>query len=587
MARTKKQIPSLGEIPAVIYARFSSHNQREESIEQQIAECRSYAAANNLSVVAVYADSAVSGRSDRRPQYQKLRRDAEKGTFAAVIAYKSSRIARNMVNALIFESEMDKYGIQVFYAKEAFADNASGRFARRTMMNLNQFYSENLSEDIKRNQADNALKCRANGPAPYGYKSDKTGHFVIDEATAPIVKEIFSRVAEGDMFTNIADDLNSRGILNRRGSKWNKNSFATIVSNERYTGVYIFDGIRVEGGMPQIIDKQQFEEVQYILKNKKNPRGKSRVNERYLLTGLLFCGECGEPMIGMCGTSKSGTKHHYYACKNKRLGGGCRKKDVRRDQLEHDIALGVYQHILNDDIITQIAEGVARYFDEQRANPDIAILEERKKTNDTAIKNLLRAIEAGVVTETTKNRLLELESEQAKVKAQLAQLTVNIPEINVSELKEFLLSFRNGDIDDPQYREDLIKNFVVAIYLYDDHAKIVFDPSGGGQKGINITITDVESALSECSPVDHIGSPKQKPSLVDGFLFCITARGEKPARSRRRKKFVPQYASCCVAVARQILMAISRTGHHDVCLRQMVSASPNDAASLMMCGSAT
>ncbi|MBQ8248608.1 MAG: recombinase family protein [Clostridia bacterium] len=519
MARTKKQTFPLGEIPAVIYARFSSHNQREESIEQQIAECKAYAAANNLSVVAVYADSAVSGRSDRRPQYQKLRRDAEKGNFAAVIAYKSSRIARNMVNALIFESEMDKYGIQVFYAKEAFADNASGRFARRTMMNLNQFYSENLSEDIKRNQADNALKCRANGPAPYGYKSDKTGHFVVDEAAAPIVKEIFSRVLAGEMFTSIVRDLNSRGIPNSRGNKWNKNSFTTIISNERYTGTYVFNGIRVEGGMPQIIDKRQFEEVQYILKNKKNPRGKSRTNERYLLTGLLFCGECGEPMIGMCGTSKSGIKHHYYTCRDKRLGGGCKKKDVRRDQLEHDIALGVYQHILNDSVITQIAEGVARYFDEQRDNPDIAILEERQKTNDTAIQNIMRAIEAGVFTDTTKSRLLELESEQAKIKVQLAELTANIPEINIDELKEFLLSFRNGDIDDPQYREDLIKNFVVAIYLYDDHAKIVFDPSGGGHSGVNITITDVESALNECSPVDRIGSPKKNRNFDTKLRF--------------------------------------------------------------------
>lgn len=519
MARTKKQTFPLGEIPAVIYARFSSHNQREESIEQQIAECRAYAAANNLSVVGVYADSAVSGRSDRRPQYQKLRRDAEKGTFAAVIAYKSSRIARNMVNALIFESEMDRYGVQVFYAKEAFADNASGRFARRTMMNLNQFYSENLSEDIKRNQADNALKCRANGPAPYGYKSDASGHFVIDDATAPIVKEIFTRVASGEMFVSIADDLNNRGIANRRGNEWGKNSFTTIVSNERYTGTYIFDGIRVEGGMPQIIDKKQFEEVQYILKNKKNPRGKSRTNERYLLTGLLFCGECGEPMIGMCGTSKSGIKHHYYACKSKRLGGGCRKRDVRRDKLEYDIALGVYQHILNEPVITQIAEGVARYFDEQRNNPDITILQERQKTNDTAIQNIMRAIEAGVFTETTKDRLLELESERATIKAQLAEITVNIPEFNMDELKEFLLSFRGGDINDPKYREELIKNFIVAIYLYDDHAKIVFDPSGGGHNSINITISDVESALSECSPVDCLGSPKQNKANTTDIVM--------------------------------------------------------------------
>lgn len=150
---------------AVIYARFSSHNQREESIEQQVAECKAFAAAKNLTIVDIYSDSAVSGRSDRRPQFQRMRRDASKNIFEYIIAYKSSRIARNMLNALNFEVEMTKHGVTVLYAKEEFGDNAAGRFALRTMMSVNQFYSENLAEDIKRSQADNAQQCRADCPA--------------------------------------------------------------------------------------------------------------------------------------------------------------------------------------------------------------------------------------------------------------------------------------------------------------------------------------------------------------------------------------------------------------------------------------
>ena len=239
---------------AVIYARFSSHNQREESIEQQVAECRAFAAANNLTVVDVYADAAISGRSDRRPQFQRLRRDAGKKIFDTIIAYKSSRIARNMLNALNFEVEMTKCGVNVLYAKEEFGNTAAGRFALRTMMSVNQFYSENLGEDIKRTQADNAQNCRANGPAPYGYKSGADGRFEIDEPAAAIVREIYARVAACETIASIAMDLNARGVKTSRGREWGRNSFHRIIGNERYLGIYIFDKTRVVGGMPRLID---------------------------------------------------------------------------------------------------------------------------------------------------------------------------------------------------------------------------------------------------------------------------------------------------------------------------------------------
>ena len=130
----------------VIYARYSSHNQKEESIEQQIAECSDFAAKNGIRIVGIYADKAVSGRSDRRPNFQRMMRDAEKRQFQIVVAYKSNRIARNMLNALQYEARLDLLGIKTLYAKEEFGNTAAGRFALRTMMNVNQFYSENMGE---------------------------------------------------------------------------------------------------------------------------------------------------------------------------------------------------------------------------------------------------------------------------------------------------------------------------------------------------------------------------------------------------------------------------------------------------------
>ena len=141
-------------LPTAIYARFSSHKQDEESIEQQVAECKQFAATRGLNVIEVYSDAAISGRSDRRPQFQRLKRDADKGKFAAIIAYKSSRIARNLMNALNFEYEMQQRSIAVYYAKEEYGDDATGKFMRNIMMATNQFHSDNMGEDI-RNGMDN------------------------------------------------------------------------------------------------------------------------------------------------------------------------------------------------------------------------------------------------------------------------------------------------------------------------------------------------------------------------------------------------------------------------------------------------
>lgn len=127
---------------AVIYARYSSDRQNDASIEQQVEICREYADRNNMTIVAVYADRAMSGRSDRRPEFQKMMRAADGEHFNVVIAYKSNRISRNMLHALTYEQRLADAGIELIYAKEEFGNNAAGRFALRTMMNLNQFYSE-------------------------------------------------------------------------------------------------------------------------------------------------------------------------------------------------------------------------------------------------------------------------------------------------------------------------------------------------------------------------------------------------------------------------------------------------------------
>lgn len=185
-----------------IYARYSSRAQRDVSIEQQVRECTDYAQRIGITITETYADRAISGKSDKRPNFQRMLNDAEAGKFGYLLAWKSNRIGRNMMEAMMNEVRLSDCGIRVLYVEEDFEDNAAGRFALRNMMNVNQFYSENLAEDVTRGMRDNAEKCMVNHGLPYGYKSvDKK--YAIDEPRAEIVREIYTRVADGDAYADV------------------------------------------------------------------------------------------------------------------------------------------------------------------------------------------------------------------------------------------------------------------------------------------------------------------------------------------------------------------------------------------------
>lgn len=296
----------------VIYARYSSHSQRDISIEQQIAKDQELAAEYGIKVVSIYADRAVSGRTDKRKEFQKMMREVSKYGVKYVIAWKSNRIGRNMLEAMINETRLQDMGVRVLYVEEDFDDTAAGLFAARSMMNVNQFYSDAMSEDIRRGLMDNAEKCMVNGSLPFGYRRSKDGYYEIDPEKAEIVREIFKRFLHEESFADIGRDLNGRGIRTKRGNTWNKNSFHRILSNDTYIGVYSYSGIRKENGVPAIITKEVFYAAQERLKTKPNPVGRHRMNSDYLLTGKLFCGHCGSPMVGVSGTSRTGNKHYYY-----------------------------------------------------------------------------------------------------------------------------------------------------------------------------------------------------------------------------------------------------------------------------------
>ena len=215
---------------AVIYARYSSHNQRDVSIEQQYAACEKFAAEKGYTVIEHYADRAISGRTDNRPSFQRMMKDAHGGSFDFVISWKSNRMGRNMMQAMVNEAKLADLGIRCLYVEEDFDDTAAGRFSLRTMMNVNQFYTENLAEDVRRGMMDNARKCKVNNKPPLGYRRGADGRYEIYEPDAAIVREIFCRLLDGWSIMDLMTDLNRRGIKTSRGNEWSVQSFQHILS---------------------------------------------------------------------------------------------------------------------------------------------------------------------------------------------------------------------------------------------------------------------------------------------------------------------------------------------------------------------
>lgn len=478
MAKKEKVVLPSEEI-GVDYARYSSHNQKEASIEQQVAACQQKAKELGITLIDSYEDRAITGKTDKRPSFQRMMRDAEKGKFKYVIAWKSNRMGRNMLEAMMNEAKLQSWGVRVLYVEESFDDTAAGRFALRSMMNVNQFYSENMAEDIKRAMYDNAHNCKVtNGNLPFGYKADENLKYVIDEPKDEIVREIYTRVACGEAFVDIANSLNARGIKTSTGSDWGRSSFHSILKNERYRGIYIYQDVRIEGGIPRILSDELFFKVQEVLKTKRNAQGRHRVFGDYLLTGKLFCGHCNGPMTGYSGTSKSGTLHHYYVCQTRRVEHTCKKENVRRDDIEIAVAQAIKDYALQSDVIEWIADSTVEYNKKQEEASHIAILQDRLEGTQKAIKNIMTAIEQGIITDTTKDRLLELESEQADINAQISAAKADIITVSRKDIIAGLSMFRDGDVHDKKYIAKLFDTFLVAVYLYDNELKIVFSFTG-------------------------------------------------------------------------------------------------------------
>ena len=519
---------------AVIYARYSSHGQTEQSIEGQLHDNYAWAEQQGIRVVGEYIDRALSGTKDQRPDFQRMMQDATKKQFDLVIVWKLDRFARNRYDSAIYKARLKKYGVKVVSVKENITDSPEGIILEGLLESMAEYYSANLSQNVKRGQRESIAKGTfLGGPVPYGYRV-QNGKLVVDDKTAPVIRYVFEQYAQGVPKKEIIDELNRRGIKRRSGKPLTYSSFQHALSSRVYVGEYIYNGEVVQGLAEPLIDSAVFEAVQQRIKSVARAPAAAKAKVDYLLQGKAFCGNCGAPMVGESGRSHTGVKHYYYACADKKKLHTCRKKNERKDFIEWYVVEQTMEYVLTPARAARVAKAVVVEYNKEFSDTKIGDLERAEKQIERELDKLVDALVDApkVAHKKIYEKMEALDAQKADIEADLSRLRIaHGLQLTEAEVKAWLKQFCSGDPMDEEFRKRIIDVFINSVYLYDDRVIIFYNIRGGKQVSfIDLAASDIPESPPEGSDLNAYAPPntsKSEPTyvFVNGVFGCVFTRG--------------------------------------------------------------
>ncbi len=439
-------------------------------------------------------------------------KDSAKGLFDVVLVWKLDRFARNRYDSAHYKSILRKNGVKVISAKESISEGPDGIILESMLEGMAEYYSAELAQKVTRGMTENALKARYNGGImPLGYMVDKDKHYVINPNTAPIVEEIFTRYADGEVIKDIINSLNSRGFTTTTGAKFNKSSLHTLLKNRKYIGEYKYKDIIIPNAITAIVSEELFGKVQKRMESNKHAPAKEKAKISYLLSTKLFCGKCGAPMVGESGYGHKNQMYHYYKCANAKKYKICDKKTVKKDYIENLVVRLTKQTVLKDDVIEQIADTV--YNLQSKENMIIKALKENLRGVEKGINNMLNAIQQGIVTSSTKKRLEDLEQRKSEIEIAILNEEIEHPVLTKEQIIFWISRFKDMDMGNENNRQCLIDTFVNSVYLYDDKIVITYNFKDGTR---TTSLDEIEN-----SDLVQNASPKRKAAVKVAFLFVL------------------------------------------------------------------
>lgn len=471
---------------AALYYRYSSDGQNEATISAQRRICKAFTDTEGYTPVKEYVDEAETATtSDNRTDFLRMLSDAKKGLFDYIIVWQFSRFARNKEESVLYKAMLRKVGVRVISATEKTDDTPSGKLLEGMLEVLNQYFSDNLSVEVKKGKKENLLTGKhAGGEAPYGiYKEEDTTIYKINEGQAQTIRFIFELYLQGYGYRRIAAILEEKGHKPPKGDKWNGGSIGKILNNEAYIGVYNYtlgagtpaeESFKLDNVYPAIIDDNTWAQAQKMRIAKKPKRSKR--NRLYLLTGKTVCGNCHKNYVGHSSNGKK-YKYYYYRCNGRSMHArnetSCKAKDIQAEKLESWVLESIAHYILSDNAIKTILESVAKKVKNKSntSQREIKRLEKEAEKLDARIENMLDLYDDGKLSKARLNKRTEgLEKQLDNVHMELEQLRkLNSTNIDTATLREFLFQYRNNLHDaNPETKKTLIDAFVEKLVITND-----------------------------------------------------------------------------------------------------------------------
>ena len=239
------------------------------------------------------------------------------------------------------------------------------------------------------------------------------------------------------------------------------------------------------------ITDHMFERVQERMAKNKRAPARKKAEDEYLLTTKLFCGTCGRIMAGESGTSGTGkVKHYYYKCGGAKRHLGCKRKAIKKDWIERVVVLQTVTRVLKDEEIERIANALLKM--QEQEDTTIPAMQAQLKECEKAIENMLNAIQSGILTESTKGRLEQLEEQQRNLKTAILRAEIRRPKYSKERIVNWISRFKGGNPNNRNYQRQIIDTFVNSVYIYDDKLVFTYNFKDGTE---TITLEEIEAAF--------------------------------------------------------------------------------------------
>ena len=384
---------------AVIYARYSSNNQTEQSIEGQVHVCQDFAQKNDIIIVDSYIDRAISGTTDNRDSFQQMLKDSNNKKWDYVLVYKLDRFARNKFESAIHRKHLKDNGVKLLSVMENIPETPEGILLESLLEGMNQYYSEELAQNVSRGLHESRMKGHCIGSVPYGYiKENKK--LIINEEESLILQRIFEDYSNGYTILQISRKFAEENITNN-GKPFMPETIRHFLHRKLYTGEYEINGKQYNNIYPQIISKELYEKVKTKIDS--NRYGCRKPNhDIFKLKDKIYCGCCDRKMYPVSAKNYGNIPLKYYKCIT------TKKKDCSTGNIDKTFIENVIDRFLIEQFNTpknleEIANKIYEVQKQQLCSNNLlnSLKRDLQKTN-TSISNLLSAIEKGIFTTTTK-----------------------------------------------------------------------------------------------------------------------------------------------------------------------------------------